>query len=367
MENRPDYKINRYIFLAIILLFAIMLLMSMMEFFTAFLGAVIFYVLSKPTMYYLTRKRGWKKSSASTLVIIISFFIILLPLLFVAKMLYEEANMIASNPQTIIQPLKDLDNNINQRFHISLLSGDSMAKIQAFATSTVSMLLNTGLNFFSSITMMYFFLYFLLMNTNRLEASIVFYLPFKRSMIEIFGKELVAQTFSNAVAIPLISLIHGLLAFAAYSITGLNQAGFWAVMTGFASIIPIVGTGLIWVPAAIYMFATSHSWQGFFILGWGLIVIGLSDNIIRFLLAKKMADVHPIVTVLGVIMGLKYFGITGLIFGPLMISYFIILLKIYYIEYQKPLIERRKEKDKQRTILPSYFNVPFLGNKPKQK
>jgi predicted PurR-regulated permease PerM len=358
MENRPSYKVNRYIFLAIIILFAVLLLFSMMEFFTAFLGAVMFYVLSKKPTEWLIKRKGWKKSNAATLVIVISFFIILLPLLLVGTMLYNEAAMIAANPDTILQPLKDLDKSLNERFQISLLSGDSMKKIQTFATDTVSMLLSTSLNFFSSIVMMYFFLYFLLININRLEASIVFYLPFKRSMIEIFGTELVAQTFSNAVGVPLIAVAQGLLSFLAYSITGMHQAGFWAVITGFASVIPLVGTGLVWLPAGVYFFATGHTWEGFFIFGWGLIVIGISDNVIRFLLAKKMADVHPVVTVLGVIIGLKYFGITGLIFGPLIISYFMILLKIYYVEYQKPAIERKKI----RSILPSYFNLPFLGH-----
>ncbi len=363
MQNRPDYKVNRYIFLAIIILFAIMLLMSMMEFFTAFLGAVMFYVLSKPPMEWLIKKKGWKKSNAAILIMIVSFFIILLPLFFMGTMLYSEAATIAANPQAIMEPLKKFDQSINQRFHISLLSGDSLKSIQAFASNLVSMILNTSINFFSSIAMMYFFMYFLLIKINRLEASIVFFLPFKRSMIEIFGSELVAQTFSNAVGVPLIAVVHGLLAFAAYSITGLHDAGFWAVMTGFASIIPLIGTGLIWIPVSVYFFATMHTWQGGFVFGWGLIVIGLSDNVIRFVLAKKMADVHPIVTVLGVIIGLKYFGITGLIFGPLIISYFLILLKIYYVEYEKPAIEKKKE----RTMLPSYFNLPFLGQPAKRK
>lgn len=357
MENRPDYKVNRYIFLAIIILFAIFLLMSMMEFFTAFLGAIMFYVLSKPFMEWLIKKKNWKKSNAAILVMVISFFSILLPLFFVGTMLYKEAAMLAADPQVIIKPLKDFDQTIYQRFHISLLSGDSLKSIQSFASNMVKTLLDGSLNFFSSITMMYFFMYFLLIKINRLEASIVFFLPFKRSMIEIFGIELVAQTFSNAVGVPLIALVHGLLAFAAYYIAGLNDAGFWGVMTGFASIIPIIGTGLIWIPASIYLLATSHTWQGSFVIGWGLLVIGLSDNVIRFALAKKMADVHPIVTVLGVIIGLKYFGITGLIFGPLIISYFLILLKIYYVEYQKPGIEKKKQV---RTILPSYFNLPFI-------
>ena len=100
---------------------------------------------------------------------------------------------------------------------------------------------------------------------------------------------------------------------------------------------------------------------GIFLLSWGVIVIGLSDNLIRFLLAKKMADVHPVVTVLGIIMGLRYFGITGLIFGPLLISYFIILLQIYYSEYQKPANDKRKK----RNILPDYLN--FSMNKKNKK
>jgi len=127
-------------------------------------------------------------------------------------------------------------------------------------------------------------------------------------------------------------------------------------VTGFASVIPIVGTGLVWVPAGIYMLVIGQTWQGIFILIWGGVVLSSMDNVVRFLLAKRMADVHPIVTVLGVILGLHYFGITGLIFGPLLISYFIILLRIYYQEYQ-PQKKRRKKTTTQS------FNLPFLGKR----
>ncbi len=365
MENSQNYKLNRYLFLTFILIFAVFLLYSMKEFFTAFLAAVMFYVLSKPLMEFLIKRWRWGKSSAAVMVILVSFFIILLPLFFVGRMLYQEAVLIATNPATVIEPIKQLDITLSEKFHVKLLSPDTYSKIQQFATGLISTVLNTSLNFFSSITMMYFFLYFLLVKINRMEAAIVFYLPFKRKMIEIFGKELVAQTISNAVGVPLIAVVHGLLAWCAYEIAGLQQASFWAVLTGFSSIIPIVGTALIWVPASVYLLATGHNWQSFFVTGWGLLIIGTSDNVIRFLLAKKMADVHPIVTVLGVIIGLKLFGITGLIFGPLIISYFLILLKIYYVEYQKPAIEKRNA----RTLLPPYLNLPFFqaGTKPPGK
>jgi predicted PurR-regulated permease PerM len=276
-------------------------------------------------------------------------------------MLFKEASIVASNPNAIVQPLKELNTAIQLKFNINLLSGQTLGKLQELTTQSVKAILNSSLSFFSSITMMYFFMYFLLVNMNRLEAAIVFYLPFKRMLIELFGKELVAQTISNAVGMPLIAVIHGTLGFIAYKISGLPEAGFWGIMTGFASVIPIIGTGLIWIPAAGYLFATGHTNYGLFVTLWGFLVIGLSDNLIRFILAKKMADVHPVVTVLGIIMGLKYFGITGLIFGPLLISYFLILLKIYYTEYQKPAMDKRVK----RNALPSYFNFSLTNKKKK--
>jgi predicted PurR-regulated permease PerM len=210
--------------------------------------------------------------------------------------------------------------------------------------------------------MLYFFLYFMLITINRMEAAIVFFLPFKRSKIELFGKELVAQTFSNAIGVPAIAVAQGTIGLIGFTIAGVPEAGFWAIITAFSSIIPVIGTGIIWIPVAIYLFVINHTWQGTFMVFWGILVLGIADNVVRFVLAKKMADVHPIITVLGVIMGINYFGLIGLIFGPVLISYFIILLKIYYLEYQVgvPVIKKKRN-------IPVRFNLPFLGNQVKRK
>jgi predicted PurR-regulated permease PerM len=199
----------------------------------------------------------------------------------------------------------------------------------------------------------------MIQNINRMEAAIVFYLPFKKDKIKLFGDELVHQTFSNSVGIPAIAVVQGLCGFLCYWIAGLDEAGFWGVITGFSALIPVIGTGLVWVPAAAYLLIIGHTWQGIFVVFYGAIVMGSMDNVVRFILAKKMADVHPIVTVLGVILGLRFFGFLGLIFGPLLISYFIILLKIYYAEYQQPVLARPAKK---RQLMPVYMQ-PFLGIK----
>jgi predicted PurR-regulated permease PerM len=141
------------------------------------------------------------------------------------------------------------------------------------------------------------------------------------------------------------------------------EAGFWAILTGFGSVIPIVGTGIIWLPVSTYLFAIGHTWQGMAIIAWSGLIMGSMNNVIRFLLAKKMADVHPVITVLGIILGLQYLGITGLIFGPLIISYFIILLKIYYADYQNII---NKPKDKEHVLeigVPLIYSKKFTAKK----
>lgn len=352
---QQEIKINRYFFLATILVVGLFIIVSLSAFTTAFLAATMFYVLSKHPVTYLIKKRKWSKSAAAILVIIISFFIILLPISMLVGMLYQKALTVSENTSILLAPLKNLDIQLRDQFHFTLLSEKNLAQVQGLITNFLSSLLNQGLNLLSSIAMMYFFLYFMIMNINRMEAAIILYLPFKREKIQLFGDELKAQTFSNAVGVPLIAVAQGLFAYIAFFVTGVNESGFWAVLTGFASIIPIVGTGLVWVPIAAYQLADGNTWQGIAIIVWGFLFLGSIDNVIRFVLAKKMADVHPIVTVLGVIMGLQYFGITGLIFGPLIISYFIILLKIYYAEYQQPAPPEKKRKP-----VNNPFKLPFM-------
>jgi len=170
---------------------------------------------------------------------------------------------VVSHPDIITNTVKGFDDKLQQRFHFSLISDKTLDSIRSFASVAISTILNQSLNLFSDIIMMYFFLYFLLINVNRTEAAILFYLPFKREKINLFGKELVSQTFSNSVGIPLIALAQGVLGYLAYLITGVEEPGFWGVLTGFCSILPVVGSGIIFVPIAAYLFLNGGTWQGF--------------------------------------------------------------------------------------------------------
>lgn len=220
-----------------------------------------------------------------------------------------------------------------------------------------------------SVLMMYFFLFFLLINSGRMEASVVHYLPFRRSKIKMFGKELIDQTYSNAIGVPLVCIAQGFAAYLSYRIAHLPEAGLWGILTGFASIIPLVGTAIIWVPASVFLMADGETWQGVFVAAYSVIVMTNVDNLIRMIVSKKIGDVHPVITVLGVIFGLKYFGLPGLVFGPLLISYFIILLRLYYIEYGNLKQKEKVEVPAENNLVKLVFNrfIFFLAQTKKKK
>ena len=125
----------------------------------------------------------------------------------------------------------------------------------------------------------------------------------------------------------------GIFAAIGYLIFGVKDWGMWGFVTGVFAFFPLVGTMIIWVPLVIYLYTGGHNITATGLTIYSIVVTGNIDYITRLGLLKKIGNVHPMITVLGVIVGLKLFGFMGLIFGPLLISYFIILLKIYVNEF----------------------------------
>jgi predicted PurR-regulated permease PerM len=104
---------------------------------------------------------------------------------------------------------------------------------------------------------------------------------------------------------------------------------FWGLIGAFISFLPVVGAPTLSIPASIYLFANGHAFKGVAILIYGLLIIGNIDNVLRMIINKRVANTHPIITIIGIFMGIPIFGILGLVFGPLLLSYFLLLLEIY--------------------------------------
>ena len=158
-------------------------------------------------------------------------------------------------------------------------------------------------------------------------------LPFREVNIKLLLTELKSQTISNSIGIPVLAIFQAITAFIGYLLFGVSEAFFWAVITGLMSVLPVVGTTIVWIPLAVFLYVAGNQWQSIALLVYGSLIITNVDNVFRFVLQKKIGNTHPMITFFGVIIGLGLFGFVGIIFGPLLISYFLILLKIYRNEY----------------------------------
>ncbi len=118
-------------------------------------------------------------------------------------------------------------------------------------------------------------------------------------------------------------MVQGTLGGIAFAIVGIDGSVLWGALMAFLSLVPAVGSAIVWVPAAIFLFATHQLWQGLFIVGFFVIIVGLVDNLLRPLLVgkdTKMPDYLILITTLG---GMELYGINGFVIGPLIAALFI--------------------------------------------
>ena len=275
---------------------------------------------------------------------LLSFFVILMPIGILGNIMYAKISYVVSHSSELINSLKTVAAQIKQKIGYQLVDPNAIEKLGPKLAELLPKVLGITINTLTLISTMYFILYFMLVNGRRMEEALYEYIPLKDGNVELIGREVRTMVISNVIGIPLIALIQGFVGLIGYLIIGIPEPLLWFVATSIAAMMPVVGAALIYVPLTIMMFVQGHTGKGIAMAVWGFGFIGLVDNLFRFILNKRLGDIHPLITIFGVIVGIQLFGFIGLIFGPLLISMFILLLRIYGSEFivKKRVINRVK-------------------------
>ncbi|UYQ92806.1 AI-2E family transporter [Chitinophaga horti] len=332
MSTIDNERLKQVAFLVIIVLLGALLFSELYTFFPGFLGAVTFYILGRNYMFRLVEERKWPKPLAAAMIMVLSFLIILLPVGTLINMMTAKIKYAVTHSTELLANAQSVISKLEQSSGIKIISPERLQKGQEYLTSILPGFLGTAFNTLTIIAILYFILYFMLINARKMEESLYEYIPLKDENVIKLGKEVRNMVISNAVGIPLIAIMQGAVALAGYYIFGVPSPWFWFVITCFMAMVPVVGAAAAFIPISLYMF-TEDTWRGVGLLIYGLVVIGSSDNVFRLMVNKKIGDVHPMITIFGVLVGVSLFGFIGLIFGPLLISLFILLLEIYSNEY----------------------------------
>lgn len=332
--NQIPAKVIRQVFVILLILFmGSLIFKEMLPYLTGVLGAVTIYVLFRNWMATLVKKKKWRPSLAALLIMVLSFVGILLPIGGVIWMLGNKIGKAVNNSEQVINAFKDQLSNVEHYLGFDIASKIDTGAITGWLSENLQNVVGGTFNAFIAIGLMYFLLYYMLTNRRELRESLIDYLPLKDDNLKEVGTEMQSVVRSNAIGIPLVAIAQGIIALIGFFIFGVQEPLFWFVIVTIGSMIPFVGTFIGILPVFIISLSSGDSFQAWGILIYGIVVVGTTDNIIRLYVLKKLDDVHPLITLIGVIVGVPIFGFIGLIFGPLLISLFISLVKVYKNEY----------------------------------
>ncbi|MDI9320266.1 MAG: AI-2E family transporter [Phycisphaerales bacterium] len=329
----PANKIRQVLFLLSILSMGLLLFLQMTFMLSAFLGAITLYTILRKFMHKLVFEKHWKKWVAATVLMLISFVVIVLPFTWVGYILVDKISPLFKNPAIITDTADKIQQYLNTRFGMNLLSEENITKLTSAITGFVPPLISSLASALLNTFIAYFLLWFLLINASKVEIWLKRNLPFTPDNCFKVIAEVKESVMSNAIGLPIMGAIQGIVAMIGFWIFNVSDPVLWGVVTGICSFIPFVGTMAAWIPIALLTLAANDINNGIGQIIWGLFVIGLCDNVFRMIIQKRIGDTHPLITVFGVVIGLNLFGFLGLIFGPLLISLFLLLVKIYLNEF----------------------------------
>ena len=325
-------KQRTWLITAITAVVGLFLLWILRDLLPAFLGAVVMYVLFRPFFGQMIVKWHWPRWLATWCVVLISFLLLVLPFLIVGVMITEKVQELFQHTDRINDVLVQVQQFVGFDFH----DPDSVQRIITAVQSDVfggfSWFLSGAGSILLTVSMMYFMLWFMLMNHLKFETSIQRFFPFTRAEVDEFAEELKSSTFGNVLGQGLICLVQAISLGIGFVIFELPDPFFWATITFFISFLPVIGAPIVFVPAGLISLAYGDTTAGYGILIWGFLLVTNIDNLLRYFISKYFADTHPLITIIGVIAGIPVFGILGLVFGPLLISWFLLLLKIVFKE-----------------------------------
>ena len=336
MERTINPKIIRQIFiLLLILLMGTLIFRELIPYLSGVLGAITIYVLLRKWMKTLVKK-GWKPELAAGLLMLLSFVGILLPVAGIVLMLGNKIGEAVQNSEKVTKAFKEQAQIYEDRIGYDLSSQIDAGAVSGWLSDNLQSFAGGTFNMFIAVGLMYFMLYYMLTNRRELKESLFDYIPISKKNLKKIGDESHAMVRSNALGIPLVALAQGIIALIGFLIFGIEDPFFWFVIVTIGSMIPFVGTLVGIIPVFILTLSSGSTFQAWGILIYGFVVVGSTDNVIRLYVLKKLDNVHPLVTLIGVIVGVPLFGFIGLIFGPLLISLFMIVMRIYKREYGKP-------------------------------
>lgn len=315
---KSNGKYSNYFFVAFFLIIVVLSFFVIKDFIFAILYSIVLAFFFYPL--YNKIKLGLKyKWLSALIVILIIIFIVTIPLVFVSNGLIKES-------------LGFYGSISEWQLDMSPFMREGVQNVMLSFSKTASNFLFTLPSRFLSIFVSLFLLFYFFTDGKNLINKFKGILPLDKKKTDLFFKDFKQVSYGIVYGLILTGIIIGSLAGLGFYLFDVSSPILLSFIAMIFVILPIIGSSLVWAPVAILKLMEGDFFNGIGLIIYGLIVLSLFEMILKTKLMSKKSNLHPIVTILGVIGGLKFFGFIGIIFGPFILALFITMLKYLVVE-----------------------------------
>jgi len=307
---------------------------------------VVFAILFEPLYRWLLEKTKHKPTVAALLTLLSIVVMVLIPVALITGSLVQQAASVYSMISTghidfgayfrqIIGVLPNWMISLLERFDLTslaMLQQKLSAAASQISQTAAKQVINAGRNTFDflvGLTVMLYLLFFLLRDGKGLAARIRATVPLSRKYKQRLFNNFTTVVRATVKGNVLVAIVQGALGGLAFWVLGIQAPLLWAVVMAFLSLLPAVGAAIVWAPVAVYLLVSGSIWQGVALIAWGVLAIGLVDNVLRPILVGKdikMPDYLVLISTLG---GMELFGLNGFVIGPMIAALFIAVWDLF--------------------------------------
>ena len=339
----PRERFQKAFLIFLVVVISLVFLAMIRRFLIAVLLAAVFSAIASPLFRGLRRRFRDRAAPAAVATILIVLLLIVIPLSAFFGIVASEAIQVSSNVtpwierqltqpdelDRLLQGIPLLDRLQPYQDQIAARIGQLAGTLGTFAVNSVAQMTRGTVNFLLQLFIMLYAMFFFLIGGRRMLERILYYMPLSPSEETRMVERFVSVTRATIKGTLVIGVVQGGLAGLAFWAAGIGAPAFWGTVMAVLSIIPGIGTGLVWVPAVIYLFAIGRTGAAIGLLIWCAIVVGLADNFLRPWLVGRDTKMSDLLVLLSTLGGLFLFGAVGIIIGPIVAALFITVWDIY--------------------------------------
>lgn len=344
-KQANGWKLEDATFVVLVVVITIAFAWLMTPYFGATLWGLVTAIVFGPVYRWLVVKLGGRKGTAAGLTLVLILALVILPAILLGVSLIQEAAGLLAQVQSGGIDFTRILENLNKALPPSLaetasrygfLDGERLRELISTGLGTglrsvATQALTVGqgaLSFLAALGVMLYLTFFLLRDGDELGSRLLHAMPFRTGLRDALIDKFLKMVRATMKGTVLVALLQGFVGGMIFWFLGIEPALLWGLLMAFFSLVPAVGTGMVWVPVSAYLLVTGSVWEGGILVFCGLFVIGLIDNLLRPVLVGHETKLPDFVVLIATVAGLELFGLSGFIIGPIIAALFIAIWDI---------------------------------------